>query len=72
MTFLIFICLHLLLYSYVSTGPNLYLGLGWLDLHRKGESWTVEDFHLGWLVATLLSAVFLTWLLSYATRRRVA
>ena len=72
MTFLIFVGLHLLLYSYASTGPNLYFYFGWLEVHRHGESWTVEDFHLGGLFAVLLSSVSLTWLLSKTVPRRMA
>jgi len=72
MAVLIFLGIHLVFYSTVSTGPNLDLSIGWLELHRHGDSWTVERLHLGWLFVRLLSSVFLTWLLSKMLRRRMA
>jgi hypothetical protein len=53
MAVLIFIGSHFFLYSAVSTGPHLDLSLGWLDLHRYGDVWSVDDFR-----ATFSSAQF--------------
>ena len=67
--FLVFVCFHLFLFGTVSTGPHLYLYLGWLELHRYGDVWTIEHFHFLGLLAVLLIAVLLTWLLSKSVRR---
>jgi hypothetical protein len=66
---LIFLGFHILLWSTVSTGPHLYLSLGWLELHRYGRAWTIEHFHLTGLLAVLLISGLLTWLLSRSVRR---
>ena len=65
----VFLGLHLFLYGTVSTGSHLYLYLGWLELHRYGDVWTIEHFHFLGLLAVLLIAVLLTWLLSKSVRR---
>jgi uncharacterized membrane protein len=72
MSLLVFIGIHFFLYSYVSTGPNLDLSFGWLELHRHGDSWTVEHFHFGGLLTVLLVSALLTWLLPKLVRRRMA
>ncbi len=66
---LVFLGFHLFLYGTVSTGPHLYLYLGWLELHRYGDVWTIEHFHFVGLLAVLLISVLLTWLLSKSVRR---
>ena len=40
MVVLIFILSHFLLYTYVSTGPNLDLSFGWLELHAQTFKFT--------------------------------
>jgi hypothetical protein len=57
---IVFLCLHLFLWGTVSTGPHVYLYLGWLELHRYGDSWTIEHLHLGGLLAVLLVSVLLS------------
>jgi len=69
MAVLIFLGFHLFLWSTVSTGPHLYLYLGWLELHRYGRVWTVEHFHFTGLLAVLLISGLLTWLLSRSLKR---
>ena len=65
---LVFLGLHLFLYGTVSTGPHLYLYLGWLELHRYGDVWTIEHFHFIGLLAVLLISALLTWIV----RRQMA
>jgi hypothetical protein len=59
---IVFLGFHLFLYGTVSTGPHLYLSLGWLELHRYGSSWSLEDFHFVGLIALLLISGQLAWL----------
>jgi hypothetical protein len=61
--------MHVFLCGTVSTGPHLYLYLGWLELHRYGDRWTVEHFHFLGLVALLLISGLLTWLIRKIVRR---
>src|SRR5262249_6115530 len=70
-TILFFVISHLLLWSVVSTGPNLYLSFGWLELHRYGDTWSVEQFHFGVLWGVVFLCALLTWMLSRAVRRRM-
>jgi NADH:ubiquinone oxidoreductase subunit 5 (subunit L)/multisubunit Na+/H+ antiporter MnhA subunit len=72
MTILVFIGLHFLLLTEVSTGPNTDLSLGWLQLHRHGFEWTIESFRLGALVVVALVSVLVTWVLSKVLRHRTA
>ena len=67
--FLVFVGFHLFPYGTVSTGPHLYLYLGWLELHRYGDVWSIEHFRFVGLLAVLLISVLLTWLLSKSVRR---
>ena len=69
MAVLVFLGFHLFLYGIVSTGPHLYLSLGWLELHRYGDVWRIEHFHFVGLLAVLLISVLLTCLLSKSVRR---
>jgi hypothetical protein len=71
MTILVFIGLHFLLLSWVSTGPNTDVSLGWLGLHRYGYEWTVESFHPDGLIAVALVSIFVTWVLSKMLRHRI-
>jgi hypothetical protein len=68
-TVLVLLGIHLFLYGTVSTGPNLYLSLGWLESHRYGDVWTIKDFHFVGLLAVLLISVLLTWLVLRGVRR---
>jgi hypothetical protein len=59
----------------VTTGPNRYVevgigGFGWLRLHQDGSRWSVEDVDFRMLLAELLIAATLTWLLSKMLSRR--
>ena len=72
MAVLVFIGSHFLLFNYASTGPNVDLSLGWLELHRHGDSWSVEQFRFGFLASVVFFSVALTWVLSKVFRRRVA
>ena len=72
MAVLVFLGILLFLYNQVSTGPNLYLFFGWLELHRQGDSWTIEHFHCGALLVLLLLCALLTWLLSKIVGPRMA
>jgi hypothetical protein len=69
MVVLIFIAIHFLTYSWYSSGPNLDLSFGWLELHRHAEAWSVEHFRLGALTVIVFLCVGLTWILSKALRR---
>jgi hypothetical protein len=62
---------YFLLYSIVSTGPNLDLSVGWLELHRHGENWTIERFHFGFLIVVVLSSILLAWFASRVISRRL-
>ena len=64
----VFLGLHVFLYGTVSTGPHLYLYLGWLELQRYGDRWKVEHFHFVGLVALLLVSGLLTWLVRRTVR----
>jgi len=55
--------------SSVTTGPHLYLYLGWLELHRYGEHWSVEHIYFRALIAILLISGLLAWFLAKAVRR---
>ncbi len=69
MTLLVFIGLSLLAFGRVSTGPHDWLEFGWLELHRDGESWSVE-VHITGLLAMVFLAVLLTWILSVNLAKR--
>jgi len=71
MAVFVFLGIHLLLYNEASSGPNLYLFFGWLELHRHGDSWTFEHFHFGGLLVALLLSALLTWFLSKILGRRM-
>jgi hypothetical protein len=71
MTVLVFIGSHFLLLGSVSTGPHLYLDLGWLQLHRYGQNWSVESVSVRGLVAVILCSFLFTWFFSKALRRRI-
>ena len=72
MAILIFAVENLFAYSWVSTGPHVYLDLafGWLQLHRYGEAWSIQYFDIRMLVVVVLSSVLLTWALSKALRHQ--
>jgi hypothetical protein len=74
MVVLIFIGENLISYSWVSTGPHVYLDLafGWLQLHRYGDIWIIEHFDFRMLIVAVLSSVLLTWVFSKALRQRLA
>lgn len=65
---IVFLGFHVFLYGTVSTGPHLYLSIGWLELHRYGSSWSVEHFHFVGLVALLLISGLLAWLVRRSVR----
>ncbi len=68
MTILIFIGLHFLLVTSVSTGPNTNLSLGCLELRRHGFDWTIEGFDPRGLTAVAVISVLATWGLSKTLR----
>ena len=72
MTILVFIGLHFLLFTWVSTGPNTDLSLAWLGLRRHGDKWTIESFHPVGLIAVALVSLSVTWVLSRMLRHRLA
>jgi hypothetical protein len=65
---IVFLGLHLFLYGTVSTGPHLYLYLGWLELHRYGNSWSIEHLHFLGLVALLSGSGLLAWFVRRSVR----
>ena len=72
MTILVFIGLHFLLLTEVSTGPNTDLSLGWLRLHRHGFEWTIESLRLDVLVVVALVSILVSWVLAQVFRHRTA
>jgi hypothetical protein len=66
---IVFLGFHVFLYGTVSTGPHLYLSLGWLELHRYGSSWSVEHVHFVGLVALLLVSGLIAWFIQRSVRR---
>jgi hypothetical protein len=69
MAVLIFIAIQFLTYSRYSSGPNLDLSLGWLELHWHGEARSVDHFRLGALITAVFLSIVLTWTLSKLLRR---
>jgi hypothetical protein len=69
MTILISLGIQIVSCSSVSTGPHLYLYLGWLELHRYGDHWSVEHIYLRGLIAVFLISGLLAWLLAKVVRR---
>ena len=74
MVVLIFVVGNILGTVSVSTRPHLYLSLpfDWLQLHRHGDSWSIEHFDFRMLSVAVLIAVLVTWVVSKALRHRVA
>ncbi len=72
MTILVFIGLHFLLFNWVSSGLNMDLSLGWLELHAHASEWTIESFYPGGLIAVALVSILVTWVLSKALHHRIS
>ena len=73
MVILIFVAENLLAYSWISTGPHVYVdfAFGWLQIHRYGSAWSIEHFNFRMLIVAVLSSVLLAWIVSKALRHRL-
>ncbi len=71
MAVLVFIVIQVFSFNEVSSGPNIDVSLGWLELHRRDEAWTIERFHFVGLVVVLLISFALTWIYSMIRRRQM-